>query len=535
MHRDSPENCIAIIGSGPSGLMVAGALSQNGIAVRLFEAGPLYRGPDLVGNSAEIVDPLRHAAMALAARRGFGGTSALWGGRTVPLDPIDLERRAWVPNSGWPINWTDLEPWYTPACDFLNCGPDTFSDGTKDADFLRLDALERWCAQPSIGEVKRKEILARIPVEADSVVTRIVFDAERGAATALDVYRDGETRRIPVHAVVVAAGGVETSRLLLASRLETPEMFGGEDGPLGRYYMGHIYGTISDIVFSAREKAQSYDYQCTPTGTYARKRLALSGDIQKQQELMNLTAWPEVPAIADWRHGSAVLSLGYLALASPLPGRLLVAPAIRARKLQGGDGHIGPHVWNVLRGPVEAVQFAATFGTARYLSRVRKPGFFVLNRAQRYEYFYHGEHAPHADSRISLSAGRDAAGMLRARIDLKFYAADAASVVRSHELMAQGLAAAGLARLEYKTSEDDRHADVLRQASDGFHQIGGARMSDNPRTGVVDGHARVHGLSNLFLAGSSIFPTSGQANPTLTAVALAARLAAHLKGAMAAM
>jgi choline dehydrogenase-like flavoprotein len=215
-----------------------------------------------------------------------------------------------------------------------------------------------------------------------------------------------------------------------------------------------------------------------------------------------------------------------------VPGRFLVAPAIRARKLQGGDGRIWPHVWNVLRGPIEAAQFAASFGAARYLSAVRKPGFFVENRARRYEFFYHGEHAPHPDSRISLASTRDAAGMLRARIDLRFHDADALSVVRSHDLIAQGLAAAGLGRLDYRAPTEDRHAAVLAQASDGFHQIGGARMSDDPRMGVVDGNARAHGMSNLFLAGSAIFPTSGQANPTLTAVALAARLADHLKTAL---
>jgi choline dehydrogenase-like flavoprotein len=95
--------------------------------------------------------------------------------------------------------------------------------------------------------------------------------------------------------------------------------------------------------------------------------------------------------------------------------------------------------------------------------------------------------------------------------------------------------AAGIAHLDYGVPPEERVAKVLAQASDGFHQIGLARMSSSEREGVVDTNARVYGTSNLFLAGSAIFPSSGQANPTLTAVALAARLAVHLKTAQLAL
>jgi choline dehydrogenase-like flavoprotein len=525
---DLAKSAVSIVGSGPAGLMTAWALAESGIDVAVFEAGGLSTNrSNRWSNDAEITNPTLHAPMAMAARRGFGGTSALWGGRAVPLDPIDLAPRDWVAHSGWPISWSELAQWYPAACAFLDCGPASFDVAQGPLE----QKLERWCAQPNIGAVKLRAILAhpRIRVMPDCVVTRIAADQASNRAVALETILDGVQSRIPVHAVVVAAGGVETARLLLNSRIDEPALFGGETGPLGRYYMGHVYGSIADIVFAQPSSDAAFDYRREGTGHYLRKRFSLPAEDQSSQRLLNMAAWPEVPAIADARHRSAVLSMGYLALAAPILGSRLAPPGIRARKLIGGNGRTWPHLANVLRDPFGAASFALRFGVARYASRIRKPGFFPLNPARRYSLFHHGEHAPNPDSRITLSAARDDTGMHRARIDLRFSDIDAISIARGVDAIGARLAEQGLGRLEYLTPPPERTASVMAQASDGFHQIGTARMAVDPRYGVVNSDARVHNFSNLFLAGSAIFPTSGQANPTLTAVALAARLAAHLR------
>lgn len=528
---DFAANAVTVVGSGPSGLIASWALASSGIDVLLLETGGPETGRSgAAQNDAEIADPARHAPMSMAARRGFGGTSALWGGRTVPLDPIDLARRDWVAHSGWPISFDELAQWYPAACAFLDCGPASFhvAGGALDV------TLERWCAQPNIGAVKAREIAShpRIRVETNATVTRILLDAGGTRVTALDVHRGGDTRRIPVRAAIIAAGGVETARLLLNSRTERPALFGGDEGPLGRYYMGHIYGSIADVVFDTPGSDADFDYKREPSRPYFRKRWSIPAADQTAHRLMNMTAWPEVPAIADARHRSAVLSMGYLALAAPVIGPRLVAPGIRVRKLSGGDGRLWPHIANVLRDPLGAAAFATRFGFARYAARIRKPGFFPLNPARRYSLFHHGEHAPNPDSRVTLAPARDAAGMFRARIDLRFSQQDAHSIASSLADMDARLRAQALARLEFLAPEPERAALALSQASDGYHQIGTARMADDPRFGVTDRDARVHGVSNLFLAGPALFPTSGQANPTLTAVALAARLAGHLGRAL---
>jgi len=247
--------------------------------------------------------------------------------------------------------------------------------------------------------------------------------------------------------------------------------------------------------------------------------------------VLNMAAWPEPPPLDDPRHRSGILSLAYLALRAPVVGRMLSPEAIRLRKVGTGPLRLGAHARNIVKDIFGSSRQAAEFLFARYRSRVRMPGFFVANKAHRYAFSYHGEQLPSVDSAVTLSERTDALGQPRLAIDLRFGAADAASIVKTHELMAERLRASGIGRLEYNMPPEQRAAAVLAQASDGFHQIGTARMSANERDGVVDQNAKVHGVANLFLAGSAIFPSSGQANPTLTAVALAARLAAHLQNA----
>jgi choline dehydrogenase-like flavoprotein len=526
---DRPAD-VAVIGSGPCGLMTALSLADAGVDVLLIESGPdgIDASAQALGD-AEIANPLAHADMALATRRGFGGTSRLWGGRAVAFDAVDFRR--------WPIGADDIEPWYATACAFLDCGPPVFEeawpDGTAATDGLRLDRLERWCAQPDMRRVHGDRVAAhpRIRLALGTSVAAVEFDG--GGVTGLRVHRGGRVRTLSARAYVVAAGGVETARLLLASRAERPASFGGPDGPLGRYYMGHLFGSIADIQFLRPGDDARFDFHKDASGRYVRRRFMLDDEAQTRLGLMNMAAWPELPELYDPAHRSGILSLAYLALATPVLGKRLMAEAIRRRKLGEGPARIGAHVWNVLRGAPGAAAFAGRFMTARYGSKVRLPGFFVRNAGHRYAFHYHAEQAPQAENRITLSDARDALGMPRARIHLAFGNDDAASIVATHDAMDERMRRAGIARIDHRVPEGDRASAVLAQASDGFHQIGTARMSDDPRGGVVDRDARAHGVANLFLAGSAILPSSGQANPTLLAVALAARLAEHLKGEIA--
>ncbi len=521
---------VVVVGAGPVGLKCALDLADSGLDVLLVESGTAGRDAGAQALSgAEITNMGSHAPMDLAVQRGFGGTSALWGGRAVPFDRQDFETRAAAPGAAWPISAGDVAPWYEAACRFLDCGPAVFEaplPGVPEMDGLTATHLERWCARNDMGAVHGVRVAAhpKIRLALGATVTRIAAEAASGAVSGLTVAMGGQTTRVTARAYVIAAGGVETARLMLASRNEAAPELGGP--ALGRFYMGHAFGSIADIQFLRPGDDRAFTFFKDGSGRYVRRRLTLSAEVQRELGLPNVAAWPDLPELYDPAHKSAILSLAYLALTMPVLGPRLMSEAIRLRKI-GPGGRTGAHIWNVIKGAPGAAWFAAKFLSARY-AKVRLPGFFVLNGAHRYALHYHAEHVPDADSRVTLGGTRDALGMPRAAIDLKFGPADAAGIVASHDAMDARMQAAGYAKLIHAHAPDARAAAVLAQASDGFHQIGTARMGANPATSVVDADARVHGMANLFVAGSAVLPSSGQANPTLLAVALAGRLAKHL-------
>lgn len=526
---------VAIAGAGPVGIKLALDLADAGLDVLLIDSGRDGYDPAAQALSdATIADPAHHAAMSLSVRRGFGGTSRLWGGRAVAFDDLDFGERAAAPGAAWPIGPDDVRPWYATASTFLDSGPPVFDapwpGRPDDAEGLRLTALERWCAHPDMRRVHGRAVARhpRIRLALSSTVLRVTVEGDGQQVRCLYVAHGDQRIVVTAKAYVIATGGVETARLLLASRAERPALFGGPDGALGRHYMGHAFGSIADIQFTDPAADRQFDFVKDAHGRYVRRRFALDAATQAELGLMNMAAWPDLPELHDPKHGSAILSLAYLALATPGIGPRLMSPAIRARKLGPDKPKVGPHMLNTLKGAPAAGLFAARFMASRYASRVRLPGFFVRNKAHRYALHFHAEHAPNPDSRVTLDKTRDALGMPRARIDLRYGEADARSILATHDAMAVRLEAAGIGRIEHRFPEEARVEAILAQASDGFHQIGTARMSADPALGVVDANARAHGIANLYLAGSSIFPSSGQANPTLLAVALAARLADHL-------
>src|SRR5262249_10086150 len=143
----------------------------------------------------------------------------------------------------------------------------------------------------------------------------------------------------------------------------------------------------------------------------------------------------------------------------------------------------------------------------------------------RYRLAYHSEQIPQHDSRVTLSGEFDRTGLAKTRVDLRFHETDAWSVVRTHELLSDWLTRTGFGRLEWNVPADQRIREVLGQAKHGTHQIGTIRMGANRNDGVVDRNLRTFDSPNLFVVSSAVLPTSGQANPTLTAIALAMRLA----------
>ncbi len=541
---------VAVIGTGPAGVTLALELARRGVDVLIVESGGLSEDAahqDLV--AAGEFDPNSHAPLTMTHLRQVGGTSNIWGGRSIPFDPLDFEAREVIGGARWPISYEEIAPYIPAACQWLDCGrpvfsasevptmPTTMFSGLAD-DEVSTSTLERWSLPLSMKQSYLADLgkHPRIRLVTGLTCTEIETDPESCRATGLQCRNlVGGEARIEAELFVIAAGGIESTRLLLSSTGPQGGALGNESGQLGRWYQAHVQGVASDIHF-IRPPGDAIDYVRDVDGSYVRRRFAFTPEFQRAQGLPNIVAWVDNPEVADARHGCGELSTVYLALKSPLgpmvageAQRLSITGTFIPGTPYGGAEASSPaqHLRNIARHPIRTARFMAGFGSMRLLTRGRKaPGFMVHNDHEVYPFEYHGEQRPNSDSRIWLTEQRDALGMRRVGIDLRFTDDDVEGVVRAHEHWDNYLQANRIGRLVYV--DDDPRTAVRRRLGGGFHQVGSTRMSASAADGVVNADLKVHSTDNVFVASSSTFVTSSHANPTLMIAAFAVRLAEHL-------
>ena len=533
---------VVVIGSGSVGTITALALADRGLKVLVLESGGAAPEPGAADLAvAECLTPDDHFEPHTAVARRLGGTSNLWAGRCVPFDPIDYRARPWLDLPAWPIDETDLAPFLAPALAALGAGAAVFEApvaGIAADPAFRCDTLERWTNQPRIQKLHGKALAERqdLMVALHTTVTGFRYAPDTGTETGtgtntggaiagLDVATAEGRGAVPATRVVLAAGGNASTRLLLLEQSRNPALFGGAGGPLGRFYMGHLSGQIADIVFENRALHDALDYHVDAHGSYVRRRLVPSDATQGAERLSNVAFWPVVPPIANAAHRSGPLSAVFLALSTAAVGRRLIAEPVRLKHVGPPPYRRGRHLANVLRDLPRTIGFAPAFLWRNRVAKMRLPGFFLTNRAGRYGLEYHAEQLPNPDSRLTLAeTARDALGQPRLQIALRFTPADAEAVLRAHTALDGWLVRNRLATLDYYRPGPERAAEVLENARDGAHQVGTIRMG-RAGEGVVDARCETFGTPGLFVVSTGVLPTSGQANPTLTAVQLGLRLA----------
>jgi len=322
---------------------------------------------------------------------------------------------------------------------------------------------------------------------------------------------------------VLATGGLEVARLLLASRDVQSNGIGNSGDVVGRYYMCHVAGTIGRLKIEGPRERAYHGYDISDEGIYCRRRLALRAEVQRTQHLGNFIARLHHPRITDPAHRNAILSLLYLAK--------FVIPYEYGTRLHGREpvsfSAWMRHMANVVTGPAEAAAFAWHMLMHRKLAQRKFPSVIIRSTANLYSLDFHAEQQPNPSSRISLDDERDALGVPRLKVDWRYTEADVDTVSRALALLAEDLRRSQIGRFEYDPASVEN--EMTRYGAYGGHHLGTARMGTDPRVSVINADCRVHETNNMYVAGGAAFPTSSQANPTLTVVALALRLAAHLR------
>lgn len=471
---------VCVIGSGPAGMSLALALAQGGRDVLMLESGD-------VGRDRTAQELLRgenigrpYIPLHVCRARGFGGTSRLWAGMTRPLFAEDFEVRDWVPHSGWPVTRAAMEPFYQRASTFLEVeggswAAEDWSDEVR-AEWDMAGLAQSGVFQlspPTRLEEREPEVAgqARLTTIVLATVTRLGLSANGRRLEQLDVARTlgGGGFTVRPQVTVLATGGIENARILLASRDVAPQGVGNDRDLVGRYFMEHCH-----------------------TDAYA-VLLATGGDL-----------------------GTAFYRRRVME-GQKLWGYLRVPPAVRRRERMLDLSML------LLKVPGEAGALASSVEVASRAVDDREPADSVCT----YAFGTPSEQAPNPDSRVTLGTEVDALGMPRVQLDWRLTPLDKHTFDRGQALIAAAIARAGQGRVRLLLEPG---GDFPSDTSGGSHHLGTTRMHADPSQGVVDAHQQVHGVAGLYVAGSSVFPTGGASNPTLTIVALSYRLADHLLG-----
>lgn len=474
------EADLAIVGGGACGITLARRLSRPGHDVVLLEGGgrqydeasqELYRGSaegTCLGPENEYLSSTR--------LRYFGGTTNHWAGWCRPMDPMDMERRDWLAHSGWPIGYDEMARHFAGAEEMLELLPFARSKGTDYGRWSLFEASDLLIKEifhlspPVRFRLKYQDELARARVVLNATVTRIRLDPDGRRVASLEVAAaPGRPFTVRARFVVLAAGGVENPRLLLVSDDVQPDGIGNANDFVGRYFMDHPHRRLGQVLLR-HPPDRLMQYRSRPNG--GQKRFPVIGlreSYRRQHGLLGATV-----------------------------------QIVRKQRVDDGD-------------PVARTLSALDELRNPDWSNEQPPLVALLN--------IRSEQAPNPESRVTLADELDPNGVRRAKLDWRLGEQDLRTIRETGRLVAAELARTGVGRVQSHIDPDDPWIGTVG----GEHHVGTTRMAANASTGVVDSDCRVFGVDNLYIAGSSVYPTAGFVNPTFTLVTLTLRLAEHLE------
>ncbi len=484
---------ICIIGSGPVGLSLASELASSPYKVVILESGgemPLPEQQLLNEGNVELQGPFNFKQkidgyLTQGRVRSIGGTGNAWGGYCAPFDEFDFKKRSWIPGSGWPITKEELIPFEKRAAQWMELGNfQSEQFNKKDPPFF-----------PSSDSVIRTKIFHRHPIrlhfkylpeikkstQVDLIHHATVTHLQASSSgNKIEVLRVQSTKehgfKVKARKVVLAAGGIENTRLLLCSNDIHKKGIGNQFNQLGAYFMEHIHTEMNMLYLNQKPTPSAFKLFDEFRMDVDKKPLGLLGvqpEFLENERLLNSYAMLKETDFEDSRLNSFDRSV------------IKQTPTLNK-----------------------------TTGTGSIYSLIMIT-----------------EQMPNKESQIILDSTKDALGLPRIRINWKASELDIKSPLRTMELIGSKLIAAYGGRMKFQADLKTylKQSYYTWPTMGGFHHMGVTRMGEDPKNGVVDANCQLFDVKNCFVAGSSVFPTAGAVNPTFTAVALAVRLADHLK------
>ncbi len=522
MHQENTSDVpatldvdLCIVGAGAAGLTVAHELADVGLTVAILDTGDLDRN-----HAAQVfsdVESLECEVPRYARIRQFGGSTTAWSGKWLPVTPEDLQGPSWVKDGGWPIGPEDLQPYYARAS-IIHKGP-ALEDYAQWTTIPKINASDTRLKPASVywldtGQLDFGQTIGKAIAKSETITvflqctaTNIVLtdDLSRVAYLEAQSKPGHKTMRVAAREYVLASGGIENARLMLASNGQMKNGIGNTYDVVGRYYMDHPSGSVATVTLN-RGKTFPDDLGMTipsngqnrmDTGSYMTPQTRENGRF--------------VNSYFVWR------------------AALDVVPTAEIRKLFSTLVLI-KHRPNHFKLYVELLR--DLFKVQKILA-VRYLWFLVSKKAglrgpdRKFRINYHIEMVPDPENRVTLSDRLDPLGKPLSKVRWKASEAELQSVLKLHDEIRTLLDDTGSGTLFWDTGRPPKTDELPYSSSS--HHMGTTRMGEDPASSVVDVQCQVHGIDNLHIAGSSVFPFGGFANPTFTIVALAIRLADRLK------
>lgn len=493
---------VCIIGGGVVGITLAMYLNKN-LNIVLLEAG----GMDYSEESQEVYEGDQigyNTSYSLKNRGGrwLGGSSNMWGGRCSPFLSTDFKKRDYIKNSGWPISKEDLDP-YSDETKFILDLPKThkqkFYKGWTDIlekedgyfkaiKFLYSDPITNFKTKYE-NDLKNKQNI-HCYINANLTNLQLTDELSDVQIAKVENYRKG-TFEVRAKKYILATGGIENPRLLLNFNKQMPHGIGNNNDMVGRYFSDHSHSGVGSIIMEDEAENAFADSDMPENILYASSVLAPTEKLQREEKLNSLEfhVRPKKELFSPLENKFKEKLLSVIGLSEW--SRYI------AEKIKGGK-----------------LRYDGADGTLMIMQ----------------------EQEPNPLSRVTLDTKTDKFGLKRAILDWQFVENDALSCKKISMIFAKRFAALNLGRVkidDWLLKEKVSFSDPdVKWSVGGWHLMGTTRMGTTPQNGVVDSNQRVFGINNLYIGGSSVFPTYGSANPTYTIVQMTLRLANHLNNSI---
>jgi choline dehydrogenase-like flavoprotein len=518
------QTTVCIIGGGVAGITMAMELDKQGVDVCLLESGgfnpdddtrDLYRGEDVGEWRYNFADGSRS--------RFLGGSSNCWGGWCRPLDPWDFEKRDWIAHSGWPFGLSELTPYYERTHALLKLGPNNFDPefwekSINRTDVRRIplvsgkvrDTISQFSPPARFGKMYRENLKRSQRVRVFLYANATNIDTDRTAKTVTRVQVStltGRKMEVVANTFVLATGGIENARLLLASNKVQSAGLGNGNDLVGRFFMDHPRLFSGNIQFTrewSRNKLSDVKYHymnaaVSAHGTCVAHQFALTPEVMKQESILNARVWFASVFPGEGSEGAQALFRCKQALLQK----------------EQADWKLSKDLATMMAHPLDTLGYGYT--------RLFQPRWLI--KGVKFQIIVEPE--PDPNSRVMLSpTQKDQLGMQRVRLDWRLGEKVKRTFDRTLAILADDMRQSGVAQVDLDPALEGNRWPADLEGT--WHHMGTTRMHDSPKQGVVDRNCRVHGMTNLYIAGSSVFPTAGANFPTITLAALTFRMSEHI-------